>query len=158
MKLEDQVITKDQAKKIKELGITAEALWYWVYPKMEGMISTVVGVKPEHIALDILSDNEGDEFDHDMAAAYSVAELGVILPGIINKCRLTQWVITGQTDNNISYGMQYRFRGDDPVNYGVFPSRSIFGDTEAKARANLIMALLEEKILTAEEVNNRLTK
>ena len=79
MKLEDQVITRQQSKRLKELGVTGDAIWYWVYPRKEGMISTQAGVCHKTWAEEIIADNEGDEFDHEMSAAYSMAELGLML-------------------------------------------------------------------------------
>jgi len=138
MKLEDQLCTLEQAKRLRELGITSEG-YFLLNDKGEAFESWML---------------EGTE--DRFYSTFTVAELGVMLPGIINKCKLTQWPISGATEETISYGMQYRFRGNDPVNYGVFPSSTIFGDTEAIVRANLLIAILEEKVLTAEECNKRL--
>lgn len=139
MTIEDQVCTPSQGEKLKELGIEQKSLFYWTHSKKWGILY--------YTSID---------FSGNPTSVFNVAELGKILPGIINKCKLTQWPISGATDETISYGMQYRFRGNDPVNYGTFPSNTIFGDTEAIVRANLLIALLEEKVLTAEEVNKRL--
>jgi hypothetical protein len=157
MKLEDQVCTLEQAVKLKELGIDGESLWYWVFPKDSKMISSTKSVCHVQRATEIIKDNDGDEFDHEMAAAYSVAELGALLPAEIKECKLTQWPIYNTQGKTISYGMQYRFRVDNPFIFGAFPNTVVFGDTEAIARAKLIIELLEDKTITAKECNKRLT-
>lgn len=79
MKLEDQVCTLEQAKKLKELGIKSDSLWKWIYPAKPEMISTTYGIYYHEQAMDIIEDNEGNEFDHAEVPAYTVAELGVAL-------------------------------------------------------------------------------
>jgi hypothetical protein len=151
MKIEDQVCTAEQGMRLKELGICQESIFYrnscYSELLMKGRLVTKYGTQYKKILV------KDDIASH---SAFTTAEIGVMLPGIINNCRLTQWVVTGDNDNTISYGIQYRFRGDDPVNNGTYPDRSIFGDTEAIGRSNLLIALLEEKTITPEEVNQRL--
>lgn len=151
MKLEDQLCIAEQGMRLKELGIIQESVFYrnscYGELLMKGRLVTKYGTQYKKIPV------KDDKASH---SAFTTAELGIMLPGIINNCRLTQWVITGKTGNTISYGMQYRFRGADPVNYGTYPNRSIFGDTEAIGRANLLIALLEEKTITPEDCNKRL--
>ena len=137
MKLEAQVITKDQAKRLKGLSINAEAIWYWVYTKRDGLISTQAGVCHKEWAKEIIGDNEGNEFDHEMAAAYGVAELGIMLPACYDTmyCTAEGW-----------YG--YDHDGNDFVNKPYI--------TEAECRAAMLIALLESKAITAEDCNKRL--
>ena len=144
MKLEDQLVTKQQAKRLKELGVTGDAIWYWVYPKKAGMISTQAGICNKTGAEEIVSDNEGDEFDHEMSAAYSVAELGVML-------------------NHKTNPRVYHPLDDDTnrfyVNTGYDSKKKLITEEfqfEAHARGRLIILHLEKKWITPEEINNRL--
>lgn len=155
MKIEDQVITKEQSIRLSSLFIIAPSIWYWVYPRKEDMVSTTSGVCHVNWAKEIIQDNEGDEFDNVMTAAYGVAELGVMLPAEIKECKLTQWPISYLSGTK-SYGMQYRYKCDSPVTNQVIPEHCIFGFSEADVRANLLINLLESKVITAEEVNERL--
>lgn len=137
MKLEAQVITKDQAKRLKELGINAEALWYWVYTKKDGMYSTQAGVCHKEWAKEIIGDNEGDEFDHEMAAAYGVAELGVMLPAGYDTMFCTDGGWRGYNHDGYDFSKS-------PYKY------------EAELRADMLISLLEDKLITPEDCNKRL--
>lgn len=72
-----------------------------------------------------------------VSSAYSVAELGVMLGGYINNINLTEnGYKGGVVDGNVSWMFVY--------------------DTEAQARAAMIIYLLENNLTTAAEVNERL--
>lgn len=137
MKIENQCCTLEQAKKLKELGVKQDAIWFWLYPAKEGIISTSNGLYYHLHAKEIFSDNEGNEFDSEMSAAYTVAELGVMLPTAYDTMRVDDgW--RGYDDNNKDY-----------------PCNLIF-KTEAECRAALLIALLENEDTTPQEVNQRL--
>jgi len=74
MKLEDQVCSLELSKKLKELGVKQESVWYWYEPK--GLT-----VNPYLIILD---HNELEEYQI-ISAAFTVAELGEII-GCIYDC------------------------------------------------------------------------
>jgi hypothetical protein len=134
MKLQDQVCTEHQAKQLVALGIECETLFYHVFPKDKKKISTHRGVHAMFYAKDIIAENEGDEFDHEMAPAYTVAELGLILK---DRGLPIYWELW----------KEWAFKvGDQPQGYG----------TEAVARAALLIHLLEKGSITAAEVNQRL--
>lgn len=67
MKLEDQVISLELAKKLKELGVKQESLFVW-YVKL---------VIPVIIYLPTVARNKEDD---ETASAFTVAELGEMLP------------------------------------------------------------------------------
>lgn len=136
MKLEDQYCLIQQSKRLKGLGINQNTQWFWFYPVNEKMISTRVQLIHSSMTYDLMSDNDGDEFDHTIASAYSVAELGVMLP-----CGYDTMQITGNG------WAAYDLDGEIVlVDY----------KTEAECRAAMIINLLESNAITAEECNKRL--
>jgi hypothetical protein len=140
MKIENQVCKLGQAKRLKELGVIQDAIWFWVYPENEKMISSTFGVYHHLQARDIVGDNEGDQFDDDLAAAFTVAELGAMLPLGYH---------THTRDFDHEDWLCYDDDGDDFSTLHSFK-------TEAEARAAMLIHLLENKLVTPEEINNRL--
>lgn len=143
MKLQDRVCTLKQAERLKELGTTQDAIWFWAFPLNERMISTRKGIIHNTTCDDILRDNDGDEFDHAVAAAFTVAELGVMLPNGYDTMR-----ITSKDSHKVPVWQGY----DDDGNYFIMTPYK----TEAECRAAMIIYMLENKVITAEEVNARL--
>jgi hypothetical protein len=137
MKLEDQYTTLYQSKKLKELGIDQSTQWYWCYPINDKMISTKMQLIHTSVTYDYLSDNDGDEFDHAIASAFSVAELGVLLPSGYDTMHSTDEGWRG-----------YDHDGND------FQVEAF--KTEAECRASMLIELLQRNIVTAEECNKRL--
>lgn len=162
MKLVDQVISISQAIKLYELGIVQNSLFYHTQDKSPvnpnlhyyGYAQADMPLRISYTQQSKLSTANV----HVEYSAFNASELGRMLPAMIKECKLTQWPIHSDiSGKTVSYGIQYRFRAHDPVTHGVFPQSTIFGDTEASARANLLIALLEEKILAADKCNERLT-
>lgn len=149
MKVENQVCTLEQAKKLRQLGVVQQGIWTWVFPALSKMLSTTYGVYHYSHAKEIIDENEGTEFDHDCASAYTVAELGQMLP---------DWMLRNDIDADMKAGRAM----------GVWPTGSNWGarmdrgyqcewfPTEAEARAYLLIKLIESKLVTIEEVNKRL--
>lgn len=138
MKLEDQYCLLSQSKRLKELGIDQNTQWYWCYPVDDKMISTKRQLIHTSVTHEYISDNEGDEFDHAIASAYSVAELGVMLPAGYDTMYATDegWI-------------GYDHGGND------FKDESF--RTEAECQAEMLIHLLQRNIVPAEECNKRLT-
>lgn len=138
MKIQDQVCTLEQSKRLKEFGIKQDAIWFWTYPVKEKMISTRKGIIHYTTCEDILRDNDGDEFDHEVAAAFTVAELGVMI-------------------GNAQYSVSYRF--DNIWFWHAEINTEPFGafKTEAEAKAAILIHLLEQELaINVEGVNARL--
>ena len=73
MKLEHQVCTLEQAKKLKELGVDVAGDFYWAYCWPNN--------RPSQKAWRVLCEPELESWNHDqLYSAYSAAELGVMLP------------------------------------------------------------------------------
>jgi hypothetical protein len=141
MKLENQVCSLDLSKKLKELGVVQESAFYWCIGGAGE--AHLLGCGLEHYERNgkygdyYKAEDYLDEFKF---AAFTVAELGVALPLYIKHSRSDDgtWFSTATVD---SLG---------------FRANSGYDDTEANARAKMLVYLIENKIITVEEVNGRL--
>lgn len=133
MKLEDQVVSLELAKKLKELGVKQESLFCWgerssyTYPgreleaKLVWELYQVSTYKPR-LGLDV--------------SAFTVAELGEMLP---------QWYPNGDVVDQIPHmtiGRYWRVNLDDE---GTLCSET----KEADARAKMLIYLIENHLITA---------
>jgi hypothetical protein len=125
MKLEDQVVSLDLAKRLKELGVEQKSLFWWVngHGKIE------------------LHDRRTDDGS---VSAFTVAELGEILPPFV-KTERDGYVNFRQrkTDNGLYLCSGYP--GEELV--------IEFGDgtNEADARAKMLIYLIENKLILANQ-------
>jgi len=141
MKIEAQVCTFEQSKKLKELGINNKSTFnYWDFNNVSdkffhsGRQHLVYG---EHCPA---SGSINNELKECWFPAFTVAELGVMLP---NGYDTMQNSVDG-------------WRGYNDDNSDCPPDNEGFA-TEAEARAAMLIYLLENNLTTAEEVNQRLT-
>lgn len=124
MNLEDQVVSLDLAKKLKELGFEHESLFYWV------MFSSESGGNGNYFLVDKKERESGDYIFP--VSAYTVAELGKMLPGNIHQHSMfvdrfhDKWLI----------GYSYVYDDDKP-----------FMNTEADAKAELLIYLKTNNLL-----------
>lgn len=160
MKLEDQVCTLEQAKRLKELGVKNTALNYYyqyicngetTYPVIP--INNWTGYKFEYD--DSLVRALDGESSNEIYAAYTVAELGEMLP-----CRI--WVgddmyslFFWKADKNwhkistgteTSYHYEYQFVNAAEL-IEVLGNHQCGGHTDAEGRASMLITLLENKLL-----------
>lgn len=149
MKLIDQVITLEQAKQLKELGVKQKSLFYH-HPAFDvpvfGETWTTEHGK-QYKKTQVCNDKKGS------ASAFTVAEMGAMLPKTVKLA-----------DVQFRYGVM----GDCHVQYIIEASESnrillhkghqvwTTGKTEAEARAEMLVYLLKNKLITVEEVNARL--
>ncbi len=139
MKLSDQCCTVEQGKRLVELGVDADATFWWMPAK-----SSVHG---EYIQYGYHSDA--------IAPAYNVAELGELLPAQVwytsSRYNFTGWVnilhikenVPNENDaEEVSYTSGYGPELGDrfAIGHGL--------STEAQARASLFIFLLENDIIT----------
>lgn len=139
MKLEDQVITEKQADLLKGLGIIQEALYYHTH-------SEKWGVMPR----------KSIDFKGDPSAAFTVAELGILLPAKF------------EFDGHNCFPSSERYSEQHPWISGIHTvwahdkpvvAKKYFpGQTEAQVRADLLIYLLAKKIIDPEQANARLSK
>jgi hypothetical protein len=123
MTLESQVCSLESATKLKELGVQRESLFY------------------HHASLNKIS-WRGDipisrsEFGDRYIPAFTVAELGEMLP--------TDYCLSGKTE----YEEPFRafWCGLENISW-------LWAETEAEARAQMLIHLLENHLVTAEDIN-----
>lgn len=127
MKIEDQVVSLELAKKLKELGVKQESLFVWEAPNTEwGWTDWLV-----------VPTSEQHDLEH--YPAYTVAELGEMLAPNIEQDSIPKPHVTG-FDNNIEW---YTYLEDNAEN-----EAEIIADTEADARAKMLIYLLENNLCT----------
>lgn len=111
MKLEQQVVSLELAKRLKELGVKQESLFYWQGADKNGYI--------------INFEKDLFEYDCEKYSAFTVAELGKMLP-----------------EDYLSYRIDGDWRcsefGDDHIT---------IEKKEADARAKMLIYLLENNLL-----------
>lgn len=133
MKIEDQVCTIEQAKKLKELGVVQESYLY----HFKGLGNDDTWRITSKIFLPLA--REEKEFNNHIYSAFTVAELGVAIGSgyyTYNGQNGLEWVCYNKHDVFI-------------INGERFP-------TEAQARAALLIHLIEKGTLKVDEVNKRL--
>jgi hypothetical protein len=129
MKLQSQVCTLEQSKRLKELGIIQESyLYHYFFDNVPRNLSGQWKLHHEY----------HKNFEH--YSAFTVAELGVMLSTTDN----IHWSSRIMTDK-ISY-CHVELYNDA---WGAY-------ENEAKGRAELLIHLLNNNVLTPEEVNTRL--
>jgi hypothetical protein len=143
MKIENQVCSLEQAKRLKELGVVQKSYFQWNDTK--------------HAEPYINNSVFGESHPPIEFSAFTVAELGVMLYEPEK-----DWL--GLLGNNIigfhcSYIHEDEMFGEEK-SLCSFPNEKDpnFLPTEAQARAEMLIHLLENDIITSEEVNKRLLK
>ena len=166
MKLEDQVCSLDLAKKLKELGVKQDSLWYRVYWERIG-VDKNLGDEDEWI----LRQNHG--VNRDAVSAYTVAELGELLPrkyemAVFHRKNIPSnneykhsFIIGGSKkeyrQRQPKHGVVYEDTQDEYWSLYSFASSNVChvqeagkcfeADTEADVRAKMLIYLLENKII-----------
>lgn len=154
MQLEKQVCSFEQAKTLKELGVNQDA--YFNYE-----ITPVYGKKPFDCTKSRLyakeQYNSAKYSDDYQCAAFTVAELGVMLT-IDDDTHFTHG---GYNEHSGCWELMLDKRNPDTDDLDK-PFICIHGamqeeETEAEARAAMLIYLLENNLTTAQDVNERLT-
>lgn len=143
MTLEQMCCTREQSKRLRELGIDQKSYFY----------HTIVHVT--HLPYVPI----GETWDKDLiGSAYTVAELGIMLPHNFTSCaldpkRTTKTEIVG---NWWVYESDFSDECETCSEPGSLTRRELARDTEAQARAAILIYLIENERLSVEEVNKRL--
>jgi hypothetical protein len=125
MKLVDQVCSLELAERLKNLGIKQESLFYWLMHDGIG--------EPECSGNIHIGDADEKDYFIELASAFTVAELGEMLPGGI--C---------QTDKI------NKKRDSDLKSYCIYLAGDSFhakDDNEANARAKMLIYLIENGLV-----------
>jgi hypothetical protein len=169
MKLSDQVITYDQAVRLKELGVAQEAYFSYIgdlTPRlMEGDDKHPTEYGPWIILRTTKPYNNQDADWRDdvaikepFAAAFTLAELGQALPWRLEyQGRLASWdttpYIEGDPDRRWIAAIFWIYQSPDRP---MMVKNYIPAPAEAQARAALLIHLLESHLIKVEDVNARL--
>ncbi len=137
MKLENQVASLDLAKRLKELGVKQESLFYhWATAiEQDGLAWWNVSEKEPRKGKPVRAylDSVGRP---SVLSAFTVAELGEMLPDKVGEKKIFNWkgILDGKTD-------WYA---------GVMNERAwVEANTEANARAKMLIYLLENKLISS---------
>lgn len=120
MKIEDQVCSLEYAEKIKKLGVPQKSYFYWIHWR-EG-VDDISGWGVNHM--------ENDPMTIDVSA-FTVAELGEMLKGFI----LPKW---SKIEKSWLQDIIRQFSCSMPKDW-------IYSDTEANARAKMLIWLIKNK-------------
>lgn len=159
MKIENQVCTVEQAEKLFELGVDLDSQFAWCW---NGRYYNRDGSKGFFI------NQEGFKKEWEEAyCAFTVSELGVMLPNG-NQLKRTPNIAQFKSFRVIpkyqEEGKKWLCSADVSNLHHVTIDgidahevwKIIYGDTEAQARAAMLIYLLEHNHITADEVNERL--
>ena len=135
MKIEQQVCSLELSKKLKELGVKQDGLWVWVeadeLTQEEGWFVR-------------LSHSYGEKLDPNpnSVSAFTVSELGDMLPRKLNSKTISDWFLKFYQHQDGDWLCEYI---DQP------PYRNVqiqeYAHTEADARANMLIYLIENSLI-----------
>lgn len=147
MKLENQVCTLKQAKRLRELGIAKESLFCYVSENL-GNFEVVATFGYSWSDFPDYSSYKHKYF------AYTVAELGVMLPDFQHQNGKGFWISFPSHSSDI---MKWIGAVETPNrDHSETIRHRIVHDTEAQARAAMLIYLIENNHITPDEVNKRL--
>ena len=161
MKIEKQVCTRDQARKLSELGVKGEPMIYWVdfegfdesghmlcrpaskieLESKEGFSWMIVGDVPENLLPSV--EEEACGACGNIYPAFSTAELGELL--IIGD---DDHFCDGHYNDHLGCWETMLHKRDEEAETSFILVNTEEGDTEAEARAEMLIYLIENKILS----------
>lgn len=150
MNIENQVCTLEQAKKLKELGVNAESLFWWTQDKTPSSPNLhYYGWSQESMPWGVFFGQRSRISTSDVFeeySAYTVAELGEMLPSKI-EIKGASYIVTSMKSAQAETGVKYSWTCRVwNTKQGLFKKE--FGETEAQARAAMLIYLLENKLIT----------
>lgn len=138
MTIEQQVVSLDIAKRLKELGVKQESYFEWyLYPvNVHGDAPTLLMKKSE----------AKRRFTNDHCSAFTVTELGEMLPCLVEKQKQFDLRIEKSDTGNwlIEYSRWFADCDDDEERLIHLEVAT----TEADARGKMLIYLLENKLIT----------
>jgi hypothetical protein len=140
MELSKQVVSLDPAKRLKELGVQQESLFYWC-----GFYNDSGGKTWFVVRHDVLEDYEEEPENY---AAFTVAELGTLLPLTVQEEKKTYRLHLSKEEGDFSDEIRWfiEYRNRDAIGYTLLVQRC--AETEADARARALIYLVENKLVT----------
>lgn len=141
MKIESQVVSLELAKKLKELGVKQESLFAW-HQALSSNIDTGEVIESDEWGV-CLNPESGRTRDDKYGrkrwpafSAFTVAELGEMLPAE------TGWSVWKNPNPRLGVKNELWKGGCDAS------TRVFYADTEANARAVMLVHFLENKLIT----------
>lgn len=136
MILEKQVCSLELSKRLKELGVKQDSIFYWRrWIPIKGSSYRT----PEWL----LSYYRGSVDDYELISAFTVAELGELLPYLIEYESKKYWYHTGKVNKNNKYYKEHEVNYiNDETTIGLAR-----GNTETDARAEILIYFLEHKLM-----------
>ena len=163
MQLEKQICSLEQSKKLKELGvIQQDANFYWGKDLTKGTKSKMILHSNSDVLLNMAFI---DKYtlpkiklsiwikEKNLIAAFTVAELGIMLPEYYPSWRFTfkkakKWLSTVIIKDKVKDGKTVTTANEFDR----------YADTEAQARAIILIDLLKNEVISVKDVNKRLIK
>lgn len=150
MQLEKQVCSLELSKRLRELGVKQESVFYWnlknKITKTADIYDWVFGTTPvgtEYSRKKVIGRN---------VSAFTVAELGEMLPAGISERRNGN--NTHETAVDVSWGLNISPKwGKNDMRYVLYLSGDnhyVQDDSEANARAKMLIYLLDNKLISKE--------
>lgn len=136
MELTKQVCSLELSKKLKELGVKQESYFWW--------IPSTNPVHPETY-LDTLKEYESFE-EIQAVSAFTVAELGDMLPQTIKKDEDIYYISPSANGSGLKYMDYTKYENGVGIFLRAYPL--VGADTEADARAKMLIYLLENNLIT----------
>ena len=140
MNLSDQVTSLALSKKLKELGVKAESLY--AYYGNAGQWNDVI------VDMSMYSDVDDEFKECKLLPAYTVAELGELLPWKLKASwkEKDETGLGGTWDTSINTKLEIEFdEGMCVVRYALLTSKK--AKTEADARALMLIYLIEHSLI-----------
>lgn len=129
--LESQVSSLELSKKLRELGVRQNAYWSWCFNKGRHKSEDRTYLLETQKSYNFLNENR-------CWSAFSVAELGEMLPGMIDvglkPGQMRMVLVTGRTLGD-GWRVDYRNEAAMPI--------STTAETEVDARAKMLIYLIE---------------
>ena len=132
MKLENQVSNVELSEELKKLGVPQNSLWYWYDAGNKFLISDVFN-NPDNDTRRRMGLNKKDNRYY---SAFTVAELGEMLPvGSMSAQTKDKW-----------QAWYHNYTIPETVN------QAFWANTEADARAKMLIYLIEQRIVKVENL------
>jgi hypothetical protein len=147
MNLENQVCSLDLANRLKELGVKQESLFWWIAPEDNEKWPPMLVFKT---GLGAYYENGAglNDYTFDVAplrvSAFTVAELGEMLPKIIQE--IDWWSVKTVSKDEYKRWLCALF--DTDAGGHDWKDPSFYANTEADARAKMLIYLLENNLMT----------
>jgi len=130
--LEQQVTSLEPSKRLKELKCQQDSVYYWTWAEWNGKTEWVLIPRERAIKL-----------NKEIFSAFTVAELGEMLPARIKKdFDCWHYLHTTKLENTKDWIIEYSF---------LLHSDEIRENTEADARAKMLIYLIENKLVEVGE-------